>query len=311
MSVRYELARHRTVGPLPQETRCSCLTFPCSDCGTDSKSCSCSYAVACIVSLTMSAQRYIAPLTSSTTTVFKFAFAAGSTAQWICPSRVRSFTSSTQVHHSSKRELQTATAYRPQNLNPAPPPPRNAGVPESSVARAIPEVNDTRPPRLLTQHDDSWHLEAGGRVSISIAEKEAQKSKPVAEAGQTTSPQASTSKLKRGKLRPRKAAMSLTPSATEQLRSLLTLPEPKLIRVGVKNRGCSGLAYHLEYVDKPGTFDEAVEQDGVKVLIDSKALFSIIGSEMDWVEDKLNQRFIFRNPNISKSFHHPLDWHDG
>lgn len=68
----------------------------------------------------------------------------------------------------------------------------------------------------------------------------------------------------------------------------------------MKNRGCSGLAYHLEYVDKAGKFDEAVEQDGVKVLIDSKALFSIIGSEMDWVEDKLNQRFIFRNPNISE-----------
>ena len=68
----------------------------------------------------------------------------------------------------------------------------------------------------------------------------------------------------------------------------------------MKNRGCSGLAYHLEYVDKAGRFDEAVEQDGVKVLIDSKALFSIIGSEMDWVEDKLNQRFVFRNPNISK-----------
>ena len=68
----------------------------------------------------------------------------------------------------------------------------------------------------------------------------------------------------------------------------------------MKNRGCSGLAYHLEYVDKAGTFDEAVEQDGVKVLIDSKALFSIIGSEMDWVEDKLNERFVFRNPNISE-----------
>ena len=53
-------------------------------------------------------------------------------------------------------------------------------------------------------------------------------------------------------------------------------------------------------------FDEEVEQDGVKVLIDSKALFSIIGSEMDWVEDKLNQRFVFKNPNISmvpKLFH--------
>lgn len=48
-------------------------------------------------------------------------------------------------------------------------------------------------------------------------------------------------------------------------------------------------------------FDEEVEQDGVRVLIDSKALLNIIGSEMDWVEDKLNQRFVFRNPNISMS----------
>lgn len=94
--------------------------------------------------------------------------------------------------------------------------------------------------------------------------------------------------------------MTLTPTATTQLRALLDQPAPKLIRVGVKNRGCSGLAYHLEYVDQAGKFDEAVEQDGVKVLVDSKALFSIIGSEMDWVEDKLEQRFVFRNPNIKE-----------
>lgn len=86
-----------------------------------------------------------------------------------------------------------------------------------------------------------------------------------------------------------------------QLRRLLDSPEPKLIKIGVRNRGCSGLAYHLEYVDKPAAADEEVEQDGVKVIIDSKALFSIIGSEMDWVEDKLNERFIFHNPNISES----------
>ncbi|KAL5628601.1 hypothetical protein BROUX41_003349 [Berkeleyomyces rouxiae] len=97
---------------------------------------------------------------------------------------------------------------------------------------------------------------------------------------------------------PRKAAIKLTPAAVEQLRDLLDQPEPKFIRVGVRNRGCSGLAYHLEYVDKPGAFDEKVEQDGVMVLIDSKALFSIIGSEMDWVEDNLLEKFVFKNPNI-------------
>jgi len=100
--------------------------------------------------------------------------------------------------------------------------------------------------------------------------------------------------------------MTLSATAIEALQELLDQPEPKLIRVGVKNRGCSGLAYSLEYVDKPGAFDEIVEQDApdgskVQVLIDSKALFSIIGSEMDWVEDKLSRRFVFKNPNISKS----------
>lgn len=94
--------------------------------------------------------------------------------------------------------------------------------------------------------------------------------------------------------------MTITPDALVHLHELLDQPNPKMIRVGVKNRGCSGLAYHLEYVDKPAAFDEVVEQDGVKVLIDSKALFSIIGSEMDWQEDKLSARFIFRNPNITE-----------
>lgn len=101
----------------------------------------------------------------------------------------------------------------------------------------------------------------------------------------------------RRKLRPRKALITLSDSAVEHLRALLDQPEPQLIRIGVKNRGCSGLTYHLEYVSEPGKFDETVEQNGVKVLIDSKALFSIVGSEMDWLDDKLSLRFVFKNPN--------------
>ena len=61
------------------------------------------------------------------------------------------------------------------------------------------------------------------------------------------------------------------------------------------------MAYHLEYVEKPGRFDEVVNQDGVRVLIDSKALFSIVGSEMDWQEDKISAKFVFNNPNIKES----------
>lgn len=106
-----------------------------------------------------------------------------------------------------------------------------------------------------------------------------------------------TAPKKKRTLRPRKALITLSPNAVSHLQALLDQPEPKLIRIGVRNRGCSGLTYNLEYVDKPGKFDETVEQDGVKVLIDSKALFSIVGSEMDWLDDKLSSRFIFKNPN--------------
>jgi len=99
-------------------------------------------------------------------------------------------------------------------------------------------------------------------------------------------------------LRAKKAALTMTPSAVERLGTLLQGPNPQLIRIGVRNKGCAGLSYHLEYVEKPGRFDEVVEQEGVQVLIDSKALFSIIGSEMDWREDALSARFAFKNPNI-------------
>ncbi|KAJ6627003.1 hypothetical protein B0H10DRAFT_2161484 [Mycena sp. CBHHK59/15] len=99
-------------------------------------------------------------------------------------------------------------------------------------------------------------------------------------------------------LRATKAALTITPEAVVRLHALMNGPTPQLIRIGVRNKGCAGLSYHLEYVEKPGKFDEVVEQDGVRVLIDSKALFSVIGSEMDWAEDPLSSRFAFKNPNI-------------
>lgn len=58
------------------------------------------------------------------------------------------------------------------------------------------------------------------------------------------------------------------------------------------------MSYHLEYVAKPERFDEVVEQDGVKVVVDSKALFSIIGSEMDWQEDALGAKFVFKSASL-------------
>ncbi|KZT24667.1 hypothetical protein NEOLEDRAFT_1066599 [Neolentinus lepideus HHB14362 ss-1] len=111
-------------------------------------------------------------------------------------------------------------------------------------------------------------------------------------------PRAPKAERPRPTIKSTKAALTITPGAVQRLRALTSGPTPQLLRIGVRNKGCAGLSYHLEYVDKPGKFDEVVEQDGVKVLIDSKALFSIIGSEMDWHEDALSARFAFKNPNI-------------
>lgn len=207
------------------------------------------------------------------------------------------------------QQYATAAAQQTHTVHPEPPPPRNAGVPDTSIAGGDPRVDSS--PRPFSQTSPS-RLDLRQKQTqpdppnASVPESEAQIPRKTSGeavgglASDISSTQATQQPLRKSKLRPRKAAMMLTPRAVEQLESLLSQPTPKLIRVGVKNRGCSGLAYSLEYVEKPGTFDEKVEQDGVKVLIDSKALFSIIGSEMDWVEDKLSARFVFRNPNISQ-----------
>ncbi|KAL2071284.1 hypothetical protein VTL71DRAFT_12519 [Oculimacula yallundae] len=245
----------------------------------------------------MSVSRVLTPMASSASFIFRFASSPSTLRP--CSHILRTFSSAPSLQASSKRKMQTSTAYTPYSLDSQPPPPRNVGIPDTSIAGSMPQVNETRPPQQTKQYEITIDPPAEEKSSISIPEKEAQISRPT-----TTTAPASTSEKPRAKPRPklraRKAAMKLTPGAVSQLRELLNQPEPKLIKVGVRNRGCSGLAYHLEYVEKPGMFDEEVEQDGVKVLIDSKALFSIIGSEMDWVEDKLNQRFVFTNPNIKE-----------
>ncbi len=96
-----------------------------------------------------------------------------------------------------------------------------------------------------------------------------------------------------------KQAMSLTDAAAERVKAMLAARgKPTAgVRIGVRTKGCSGMSYTLEFADEKGPFDEVVEDKGVTILIDPTATMFIIGSEMDFVEEKLKSGFVFNNPN--------------
>ena len=93
--------------------------------------------------------------------------------------------------------------------------------------------------------------------------------------------------------------LSLTPAAIERVRHLITtLGEgAEGIRIGVKTAGCSGLTYTIDFAHQIGPGEEVVEADGVKVVIDPKASMYLLGTEIDFVEDRLGAAFKFNNPN--------------
>ena len=96
-----------------------------------------------------------------------------------------------------------------------------------------------------------------------------------------------------------KSMITLTDSAAERVRSLISRSEKPVLglRVGVKTRGCSGLSYFVEYAEDQKKFEDVVEDKGVKIFIDPTAVMFLIGTEMDYVEDKLQSGFVFKNPN--------------
>jgi iron-sulfur cluster assembly protein len=99
--------------------------------------------------------------------------------------------------------------------------------------------------------------------------------------------------------RPRPKAVSLTEAAADRVREIMANAEkPSVgIRVGVKNGGCAGQEYTFAYAETIEPLDEVVEDKGVTILIDPKAILFLIGSEIDYETTKLASKFVFRNPN--------------
>jgi iron-sulfur cluster assembly protein len=100
-------------------------------------------------------------------------------------------------------------------------------------------------------------------------------------------------------LRPRPQVMRLTDAAAARIKDILDRAESTIagVRVGVKNGGCAGMSYTLEYAERANPTDEVVDDKGVRLLIDPKAVLFLLGTEMDFKTDKLSSGFVFNNPN--------------
>ncbi len=99
--------------------------------------------------------------------------------------------------------------------------------------------------------------------------------------------------------RPRPQVMRLTDAAASRIKDVMARAEKPVagVRVGVKNGGCAGMEYTMEYAEAVKPNDEVVEDKGVKILIDPKAVLFLLGTEMDYKSEKLSAQFVFNNPN--------------
>jgi len=99
--------------------------------------------------------------------------------------------------------------------------------------------------------------------------------------------------------RPKPQVVRLTDAAAERIKAVMAKADRPIaaVRVGVKNGGCAGMSYTMEYAEKVDPLDEIVEDRGVRILIDPKAVLFLLGTEMDYKVDKLSAQFVFNNPN--------------
>ena len=96
-----------------------------------------------------------------------------------------------------------------------------------------------------------------------------------------------------------KQVITLSDRAAERVKEIIANTKESIVgvRVGVSSGGCSGMSYVMEYAKKANANDEIIEDKGVKVLIDPKAIMYLLGTEMDYKKEELSSTFVFKNPN--------------
>jgi iron-sulfur cluster assembly protein len=99
--------------------------------------------------------------------------------------------------------------------------------------------------------------------------------------------------------RPRPQVMRLSEAAAERIREIMGQSERPVagVRVGLEKGGCAGMSYTMEYAEAAAPFDEIVEEKGVRLFIDPRAVLYLLGTEMDYQVDKFTAGFVFNNPN--------------
>jgi iron-sulfur cluster assembly protein len=99
--------------------------------------------------------------------------------------------------------------------------------------------------------------------------------------------------------RPKPQVMSLTAAATQRVKAIMASKGPEVLglKIGVKKGGCAGMEYTMTWADTIEKFDEVIESDGARVIIDPQAVLYLLGTEMDYKTEKLASQFVFNNPN--------------
>ena len=100
-------------------------------------------------------------------------------------------------------------------------------------------------------------------------------------------------------MRERPKVMTMTPAAAARVKSIMSSKGESVagLRIGIKKGGCAGMEYTMNWAESVGKFDEVVEQDGARVIVDPQAVLYLLGTEMDYKADKMSAGFVFNNPN--------------